>query len=179
MEMKGRVLGIDDDQAILESCQTIVEDEGQAVETASGGDAGLGLLQQKSFDLTLIDLKMPGMNGLEVLERAVSINPDLVVIIFTAYATIQSAVEAIKKGAFNYLPKPFTAGQLAVAVSKGLEHSRLLRDNLRLQEELKQCCPVHQIIGKSAAIEMVLASIAKVARSETNVLGIGESGSGK
>jgi len=177
--MKGRVLVIDDDEAILESCRTILEDEGHAVETASSGDAGLTQLREKAFDLALIDLKMPGRNGLEVLEDAIAINRDLVVIIFTAYATIESAVEAIQKGAFNYVPKPFTAGQLAVAVGKGLEHSRLLRDNVRLRDKLEQCCPAHQITGKSPAIETVLATIAKVAPSEADVLVTGESGTGK
>src|ERR1019366_9882559 len=98
------------------------------------------LLRQRAFDLVLIDVRMPRMGGIEVLEQATAIDPDLVSIIFTAYGTIESAVDAVKKGAFNYLPKPFTSAQLTAAVSKGLEHRNLLRENLRLREELKQCC---------------------------------------
>ncbi len=177
--MRGRILVIDDDDAILQSCRTILEDEGHEVETASGGDAGLALLRQKSFDLALIDLKMPGRNGLEVLEQAVAVDPDLVPVIFTAYGTIESAVEAIKNGAFNYLTKPFTSGQLTAAVAKGLEYSQLVRDIVRLRQEMKQCCPAHHIIGRSPALEMVFAMVAKVAPSDANVLVTGESGTGK
>lgn len=177
--MTGRVLVIDDDEAVLQSCRTILEDQGHEVEVASDGAAGLACLRQHSFELALVDLKMPGLSGLDFLEQADSIDPDLVSIIFTAYGTIESAVEAVKKGAFNYLTKPFTAGQLAAAVSKGLEHARLLRDNTRLRQELKQCCPVHQIVGRSASLQMVLATLTKVAPSEANVLVSGESGTGK
>lgn len=177
--MKGHILVIDDEDAILQSCRTILEDEGHEVEVASEGEAGLNLLRQKWFDLALIDLKMPGTNGMEVLTEALVIHPDLIAVIFTAYGTIESAVEAVKRGAFNYVTKPYTASQLAAAVAKGLEHSRLLRDNVRLRQELKQCCPAHQIIGQSPALKRVLATVAKVAPSDTNVLITGESGTGK
>ncbi len=179
MEMSARILVVDDDEAILQSCRTILEDAGYVVEVAGGGEPGLAQLRQHLFDLALIDLKMPGMGGLEMLEQATSMDPDLVAIIFTAYGTIESAVEAIKKGAFNYLTKPFTAGQLTAAVARGLGHSQLLRENVRLRQELKQCCPVHNIIGRSAALEMALATVAKVAPSDANVLVTGESGTGK
>jgi DNA-binding NtrC family response regulator len=177
--MTGSILVIDDDEAILESCQTILEDEGLAVSVASGGDAGLLLLRQKAFDLVLIDLRMPGADGLEVLAQATAIDPDLVSIIFTAYGTIESAVKAVKRGAFNYITKPFTAGQLVAAVARGLEHGKLLQDNLRMRQELKECCPAHHIIGSSASLRLVLATLAKVAPSEANVLVTGESGTGK
>jgi DNA-binding NtrC family response regulator len=177
--MKACILVIDDDEGILESCRTILEDEGYEVEVASRGDVGLRLLRQKSFDLALIDLKMPEMNGLEVVERAVALDPDLVPIVITGYGTIESAVEAVKKGAFNYITKPFTATQLVTAVAKGIEYRTLLRENERLRLQIKECCPVHQIIGRSASLEMVLATVAKVAPSEANVLVLGESGTGK
>lgn len=177
--MTSRILVIDDDNAILQSCRTILEDEGHELEVATAGVAGLALLRQKAFDLALVDLKMPGMNGIEVLREASAIDPDLIVIIFTAYGTIESAVEAVKRGAFNYVTKPFTADQLVTVVAKGLEHRKLLRENVLLRQELKQCCPVHQIVGGSAVLEMVLATVAKVAPSDANVLVTGESGTGK
>jgi DNA-binding NtrC family response regulator len=177
--MKGRILVIDDDEAILQTCRTILEDEGHEVEVASDGRAGLELLRQKLFDVALVDLKMPGMSGIEVLEEASGIHAELVTIIFTAFGTIESAVDATKKGAFNYITKPFTSKQLEAAVDKGLEHSRLLRDNVRLRRELKECCTVHQIVGQSPALQMMLATITKVAPSDVNVLIVGESGTGK
>ncbi len=177
--MTGHILVIDDDEGVLQSCCTILEDQGHEVEVALDGRTGLARLQQKLFDLVLIDLKMPGMNGLDVLEQSRLIDPDLVSIIFTAYGTIESAVEAVKKGAFNYIPKPFTGSQLATAVSKGLEYGFLLRDNLRLRQDLKECCPAREIVGRSAAMQLVLATLAKVAPSEANVLVTGESGTGK
>ncbi len=177
--MRAHILIIDDDDAILESCRTILEDDGHEVEVAPEGHAGLALLRQKSFDLALVDLRMPGLHGLEVLEQAAALDPDLVLIIFTAYGTIESAVEAVHKGAFNYITKPFTASQLEAAVAKGLEHSHLLRENVRLLRQLKECCPHHQIIGRSPSLEMILATVAKVAPSDANVLLTGESGTGK
>ena len=177
--MKGRILVVDDDEAILQSCRTILEDAGYDIETASGGDAALALLRHKSFDVALVDLKMPGKSGLEVLAEITVADPDLVVMIFTAFGSIESAVEAVRKGAFNYLTKPFTSEQLTTAVAKALEHRKLLRDNVRLRQELKQCCAAHQIVGSSPPLEMVLATLAKVAPSEANVLITGESGTGK
>ena len=177
--MKNRILVIDDDEAILQTCRTILEDEGYEVATASNGRMGLDLLSRNSFDLALVDLRMPGMSGIEILREAATINEDLVTIIFTAYGTIESAVEATKKGAFNYITKPFTANQLATAVAKGLEHSKLVRDNIRLRQELKECCANHRIVGQSSALELMLATVAKVAPSDANVLIMGESGTGK
>jgi DNA-binding NtrC family response regulator len=177
--MTGRILVIDDDKAILQACRSILEDAGYEVEVASDGREGLERLRQKLYDLALVDLKMPGMSGIEVLQEATAIHSELVTIIFTAYGTIESAVEATKKGAFNYITKPFTSKQLEAAVEEGLEHSRLLRDNVRLRQELKECCTVHQIIGQSPALQLILAAITKVAPSDVNVLIVGESGTGK
>ena len=177
--MTTRILVIDDDEAILESCRTILQDEGHQVAVASDGRAALVLLRQESFDLALVDLRMPGLHGLDILEQAAVIDPDLVLIMFTAFGTIDSAVEAIRKGALNYITKPFTAAQLVAVVAKGLEHRRLLRDNARLRQELRECCPAHQIVGRSASIETMLATLGKVASSDANVLLTGESGTGK
>jgi two-component system, NtrC family, response regulator HydG len=177
--MTSRILVIDDDEAILESCRTILQDEGHHVVVAAGGELGLALLRQEPFALALVDLKMPGLSGLEVLEQAATVDPDLVLIVFTAYGTIESAVEAVRKGAFNYITKPFTAGQLTAAIDKGLAHSHLLRDNVQLRQELKECCAVHHIIGRSPSLKMALATVSKVAPSDANVLITGESGTGK
>ena len=106
--MNQHVLVIDDDEAVLQSCETILEDAGYRVSLASTPQRALELVRETSFDLVLLDFKLPGMNGLEVLERACKIDPDLVVIMFTGHGTFESAVQAVKKGAYNYISKPFT-----------------------------------------------------------------------
>jgi len=174
---KRRILIIDDDIAVLESCEGILEDAGYLVTTATDGASGLRMLQHRTFDLLLVDLKMPGMSGLEVLRAARESNPDVVVIIFTAYGTIETAVEAIKSGAFNYITKPFTAGELAVAVEKGLEYAALLEENRTLRQELG--ARSEGIVGESQAIVSMLKTLAKVAQSDASVLITGESGTGK
>ena len=177
--MTRRVLVIDDDEAILQSCETILGDAGHEVTVASHPEAGLELLRHKTFDLALIDFRLPGMTGLEVVERAVRLDAELVMIIFTAYGTIESAVEAMKKGAYNFITKPFTASQLLAVVAKGLEEREQRRGTAPARPQLEQCCALHQIIGESEALQAVLATVAKVAVSEANVLVTGASGTGK
>ena len=175
--MRQRVLVIDDDEAILQSCETILEDAGYEVALAASPTPGLELLRQQRFDVALVDFKLPEMNGLEVLERAIKIDPELVVIIFTGYGTFQSAVQAVKQGAFNYVSKPFTAGQLMSVVAEGLEQRNRLRGDAA--RDLKQCCPLHHIAGDSEPLKAVLATVAKVAAADANVLVTGPSGTGK
>jgi DNA-binding NtrC family response regulator len=177
--MQPRILVIDDDAAVLQSCETILEDAGYDVALAPTPADGLGLLQKSSFHLALIDLKLPGMSGLEVLERATRIDSDLVPIIFTGYATIESAVDAVKKGAFNYVTKPFTAAQLTSAVARGLQYRTELHGSAAADQQVEHCCALHQIVGRSEALQKVLATVTKVAPSDANVLVTGPSGTGK
>ncbi|MDT8066607.1 MAG: sigma-54 dependent transcriptional regulator [Terriglobia bacterium] len=177
--MKPRLLVIDDDEAVLQSCQTILEDADYEVHLAQRPEAGLAELRRFPFDLVLVDFKLPGMNGFEVLQQGSMIDPEVVFVMFTGYATLESAVEAVKRGAFNYIAKPFTAAQLVATVAKGLEHSRFARKHQAVPQLLEQCCALHQIVGRSPAIVGVLAIVAKVAPSDTNVLVTGPSGSGK
>ncbi len=177
--MSQHVLVIDDDEAVLESCATILEDASYEVTVAASPQAGLEQVRQHPFDLLLLDYKLPGMTGLEVLEHAAKIDPDLVTIIFTGHGTFESAVEAVKKGAFNYISKPFTSSQLLFEVKKGLEHRRRLRGDSVPIHQLEQCCPLHQIVGQSEALKRVLATVAKIAPSDVDVLVTGPSGTGK
>jgi DNA-binding NtrC family response regulator len=147
------------------------------VALAATPSAALDMLKQEHFDLALIDLKLPGMTGLEVLQRASEISPDLVPIIFTGFGTIETAVEAVKKGAYNYILKPFTSGQLITAVNSGLQqHSPASSDD---EIRLQQCCALHHIVGTSEELRKVLRTVAKVAPSEASVLVTGPSGTGK
>jgi DNA-binding NtrC family response regulator len=177
--MPKRILVVDDDRAILQSCENILADEGYEVETAGSGAAGLELLKHRSFDLAIVDLKMPGMNGLEMLQAARRLHPELVVIIFTAYATIETAVEAIKLGAFNYVTKPFKASELVATVEKGLMRVNLGRQSARLRQETAGASPCESMIWQSPAMEATLNTLGKVAVSDANVLITGESGTGK
>jgi DNA-binding NtrC family response regulator len=176
---KTQVLVIDDDEAVLQSCETILEDAGHRVTLASTPTAGLELLKASRFDLALIDLKLPGMNGMEVLERASQLDPEMIAIIFTGFGTIETAVEAVKKGAFNYITKPCTSGQLITAVATGLQNGTRVRSSLPEKASLQQCCPLHQIVGSSEQLRKVLLTVAKVAPSDASVLVTGPSGTGK
>lgn len=177
--MPRRILVVDDDRAILRSCENILTDEGHEVITAGNGATGLELLKRDSIDLVLVDLKMPGMNGLEMLEASRRIRPELVVIVFTGYATIETAVDAIKLGAFNYVTKPFTASELVAIVEKGLRRADLAGHSDRQRTEKGKAGTCDSIVWRSPAMETTLNRLRKVAASDANILIIGESGTGK
>lgn len=130
-----RILVIDDEKGMREGCRRILTSEGHRVETAEDGPEGLEVLRADSFDLVLLDIKMPGMAGLDVLEQARQIDPDLVSVMVTGYATIETAIEATKKGAYDFLPKPFTPDELMAKVTKALDRRSLLVEARRLREE--------------------------------------------
>jgi DNA-binding NtrC family response regulator len=177
--MSQRVLVIDDDEAVLQSCETILEDAGLGVTLAATPQAGLDLIRQNPFDLVLLDYKLPGLNGLEVLEQACKLDPDVVIIMFTGFGSFESAVQAVKSGAFNYITKPFTSAQLLAEVEKGLAQRRRLRGDISGLQHLEHCCPLHEIVGRSEALQKILATVSKVASSDADVLVIGPSGTGK
>ncbi len=134
-----KILVIDDEQIIRDGCSRILSKDGWGVITAENGNQGLSLIKDKfkSLDVILLDLMMPGMNGMEVLEKALSICPDLLIIVITGYATVESAVEAMKKGAYDFIAKPFTPDQLRIVVKRALERRALQREAelLRLERE--------------------------------------------
>ena len=127
------ILVIDDERGIREGCKRALTPLGYRVETSETGAAGLRMLQEGSYDLVLLDLMMPGMSGMEALGRIGEIDPDVVVIIITGYATVESAVKTIKKGAYDFISKPFTADDLILVVNQGLEHRHLSVENRRLR----------------------------------------------
>jgi len=127
------ILVIDDERGIREGCRRALTPLGHRVEASDTGAAGLRMLQEGSYDLVLLDLMMPGMSGMEALGRIREIDPDIVVIIITGYATVESAVKTIKKGAYDFISKPFTADDLILVVNQGLEHRHLSLENRRLR----------------------------------------------
>lgn len=174
-----RILVVDDEPDMVETVARILTRLGHEPVTATDGAAALELLERERPDLVLTDLRMPGMDGLEVLKEVKRISPDAPVILFTAHATIETAVEAIKGGAFDYIPKPFTADQLQVVIERALTQRRLQEENRRLKEQLQESYRFENIIGRSLPMLQVFEVIKKVARSEANILIIGESGTGK
>jgi DNA-binding NtrC family response regulator len=177
--MKGRVLIVDDEPDMVATCERILAAAGIRSISTSDPRAGLEAIESERPDVVVTDLKMPGVDGLQLLERARTTDRNMPVIIFTAFATIESAVAAVKEGAFDYLPKPFTADQLRLAVERALRQRQLAQENERLREQLRETYGFENIIGRSPAMTQVFELTRKAARSDANILVLGESGTGK
>jgi DNA-binding NtrC family response regulator len=174
-----RILVIDDEEIVCLSCQRILTEEGYEVQTRLNGPEGVRLLAEEPFDAVIVDLKMPGMSGIEVLQAIKLDHPHIPVIMITGYATVESAVEAMKSGAFDYLPKPFTPDEVAVVVKKALEARSMMLENLYLRGEIQAKYGFENIIGTSKKMQEIYRLIAKVAPTNSTVLITGESGTGK
>ncbi len=133
MEDKARILIIDDEEVVLDSCTQILKRGDYQVATASNGDLGLKLLNEFHPDLVYVDLKMPGISGLEVIERIREIDSTIVVIVITGFATVNSAVEAMKNGAYDFLPKPFTPDEFRLITRRGLDKRKLTLETIALR----------------------------------------------
>ncbi len=175
-----RVLVVDDELGICQSCVKILSREGLEVEYALNGYDALKRMEQKPFELILTDLKMSSMGGMEVLRRVKESYPDSVVIVITGYATVSSAVEVMRTGAYDYLPKPFTPEELRAVVRRALEDWEIRAQNkeMRSQEGDSRALS-HQLIGESSKNQAVIKMIGKVAPTDSTVLVCGESGTGK
>jgi len=172
------ILIIDDEEAIRDSCKQVLTREGYRVFSASDAQEGLQIFQERPIHTILLDLKLPGKNGMELLPTLRKLKPDVPVIIITGFATIESAVEAIKLGAFDYISKPFTPAELRVVVNKALR-SRELYTQAILFQKGKEDTGFDMVIGKSKAMEQVVDIVRRVSASESTVLITGESGTGK
>ncbi len=177
--MKNRILVIDDDEGIREACSTVLERERYIPVLAETGEMGLELLKKEDFDLVIVDLKLPGISGMDVLKRSREDNPEIPVIMITGYATVETAVEAMKAGAFDYLVKPFSPDELRVVVKKALNNRRLILENIYLKQELDLRTEYDFIVGESSAMQVVMELVKKVSVTDTTVLITGESGVGK
>lgn len=173
------ILLVEDDEANRHSVTLILEQSGYLVLSATNGHEALDILRKSDIDLILSDLKMPLMDGMDVLKSARLIRPEVDVIIMTAHGTIETAVEAIKEGAYDFLAKPFKKATLLRTIEKSLERRSLVRENTRLKEALKQYESQKGIIGQSPAIRHVLDMISQVSSSSSTILIQGESGTGK
>jgi DNA-binding NtrC family response regulator len=174
-----RILVIDDEEVVCQSCVRILGEDGYAVDTARGGLEGLALLEKTPYDLLIVDLKMPGIGGMEVLMRVRESHPEVDVLMVTGYSTIATAVQAMKLGAFDYVCKPFAPDELSIIVRRIVEKRLLLSENLALQQELWAKYKLGHIVGTGRKMEELFHVIAKVAPTNTAVLIQGESGVGK
>jgi DNA-binding NtrC family response regulator len=178
-EPKPSLLIVDDEQVVRDSLVHWFTEEGYRVEAAATAAEALARLAAGDVDLIIADIRMPGMDGLELLERIQSEQLDAAVIIMTGYASVESAVRALKHGAFDYITKPFDPDDLSVAVRNALEQQRLKRENRMLREQLAESQAVSELIGQSEAMRRVREQIETVAPVDTTVLIEGESGTGK
>jgi signal transduction histidine kinase len=135
LENKRKILIIDDEEVVLDSCMAILEGSDYQIATANNGQAGLNLLKEYEPDLVFVDLKMPGMSGFEVLAGIASIDPTIVTVVITGYATVSSAVEAMKNGAYDFLPKPFTPDEFRLITRRGMEKRSLVLETIALRRE--------------------------------------------
>ncbi|MCX8117269.1 MAG: sigma-54 dependent transcriptional regulator [Desulfobacterota bacterium] len=179
MASSPRILVVDDEAIVCESCQRILEDEGLEVETALSGAEAFAKMRENPYDIVITDLKMPGIDGMEVLRTIKREYPDTIVIMITGFSTVETAVEAMKLGAFDYIPKPFTPDEVSVVVKKAIEQKKLLLENVYLRQELQEKYGFHNIIGKSKKMQEIYRIIAKVAPTDSTVLIHGQSGTGK
>ena len=177
--LKSRILIVDDELVVRDSLQQWFDSEGYEAGAVASGREALTAVQQKQWDLALIDIKMPGMDGMELQRKLREVDSELTVIIMTGYASVETAVEALKRGAYDYITKPIDPDELVHLVANALGHKRYRRELESLRENLQEVYPETRLIGNSPGIRRVLELIEMVAPTDTTVLIFGESGTGK
>jgi DNA-binding NtrC family response regulator len=174
-----RILIVEDDDLMRELMTKILAGEHYHIFQASSGEEALKLLQEQTIDLVLTDLRLTGMNGLQLLTEVRTFDQEVVVIVMTAYASVETAVEAMRKGAYDYLTKPFINDEIRVMLRRALNQRHLSRENRHLKRELRERYRFENIVGNSEAMEKVYRLIEKMSGISSNVLIVGETGTGK
>ncbi len=177
--MTGDILVVDDERSLREFLAIYLRRIGHRVEATPSSGLALDVLRERDLDVVITDLRMPDVGGLDLLAEVKKIRPATEVIVVTAFATTETAIAAMKAGAYDYLTKPFKVEEVALVVQRALEHRVLHRENLVLRDEIKGRYKLDRLLGKSAAMERVFEMIRKIAPARTSVLLIGESGTGK
>jgi two-component system response regulator HydG len=179
MNIKKTILVVDDDLAHRTMLKTLLSGWGYAVAEADDGGAAIAQVRERPFDLILMDVRMVRVSGLEALAEIKAFNPAIPVVIMTAYASVETAVEALKKGAYDYLTKPLDFDELRLTMVRAMDHSQLKEENRLLRERLGSRFDRQNLIGRSQVMTVLLETVAQVAPSEATVLITGESGTGK
>jgi two-component system response regulator AtoC len=174
-----RILIVDDEEIVRESLADWLAKDGYTVDAAPDGESALARLRSDEWSIALVDLKMPGMDGLQVLEAARKLNPEIAVVMITAYATVETAVRAIKLGATDYIVKPFDPEELSLVVQKILSHQAITRENAALRKALQKDFRFHDIVSRSPIMQRALALARSAAQTSSTLLILGESGTGK
>jgi len=170
---------IDDEPIIHEVLGDLLSSEGYKVENSASGEEALDKHSSQSFQLVLLDLLLPGIDGIEVLKKLKKIDPNSVIIIITAFASVESAISAMKIGAYDYIQKPFKHDELLITVQRAIEHRKLQEENMRLKDELQRKFSFENIIGKSEVMKTVFETVKASAPTRSTILLQGESGTGK
>ncbi len=173
------ILIVDDEDVLQDVLTSLVRREGWQPLSAKTGERALEILEQEEVDLVLLDLMLPTMSGMEVMHQILDRDPDQVIVIITAYSSIEGAIEAMQKGAFHYIPKPFKNEEVLLTIRKGLEKQHLMQENRELRQQLQQRYDFSNIIGKSKPMQKIFDLIRLAAPSKSNILILGESGTGK
>ncbi|MCK5185750.1 MAG: sigma-54-dependent Fis family transcriptional regulator, partial [Deltaproteobacteria bacterium] len=179
MEYKSKIMIVDDDQTMKSSLLEWFESENYHVYGASSGEEAIEKISDGSFNIIITDLKMPGIDGLELLRYVKREHHNIEVIIMTAYGTVETAVNAMKEGAYDYVVKPFSPEEIDMVLKKIINHQSLIRENILLKEQLHELHRFESLIGKSSKMQDIYALIENIAPSNITVLIQGESGTGK
>ena len=178
-QSESRILVVDDEPGMREFLEIMLQKDGYDVDTAADGPEAIDKIEESLFDLAIVDIQMPILNGIEVLKKVSEKSPDTTVIMVTAYASHETAIEAMKLGAYDYITKPFKIDEIKLVIKKALDKKKLERENTRLRKELETQYGFGNIIGRSPAIVKVFELIKRVAELNVSVLITGESGTGK
>jgi two-component system response regulator PilR (NtrC family) len=174
-----KILIIDDEDVLQDVLTSLLVKGGYDVLNARDGEEGLAILEKEEVDLVLLDLMLPGINGQEVLKRIRAEDPDQVVVVITAFSSIEGAIDAMREGAFHYIPKPFKNEEVLLTIRQGLERRRLASENRELRAQLRQRYAFDNILGKSKPMTKVFELIQLAAPAKSNILILGDSGTGK
>jgi DNA-binding NtrC family response regulator len=173
------ILLVDDERNILKAVSMTLKSNGYDVDTARSSEEAMEKFNLHSYDLVITDLKLPGMSGIDLLDYIKTREPNIPVIMITAFGTIENAINAMKRGAFNYLTKPVNPDELLTVIREAVEKYELRKENISLKSELKQKYTFSSIVGKSAPMEEVFDTIRMISKAQSNILVSGESGTGK